>query len=185
METTVIENKTAQHTFYKPRPVVEKKKMGGARPGAGRPTGKLKKVNHDKIKVQDYMRQRVMRSSYKILNAQMNLAEGTSYLYVIRTNKKGIKEKPELITAQPIIEQYLAGELDGLDDEYYYITTERPDNRAIDSLWDRTFGKVPSTVQGTGTDGEIVIKIVNYANRANDTIQLPASAVSVTVPEGV
>lgn len=143
---------------------------GGARDGAGRKSGKMSEENRAKLEVLEKMRKRIMRSSEKLLNSQMNLAEGISYLYVIKTNSKGLKEKAELITNQLIIEKFLAGELEGLKDEYYYITTERPDNRALDSLWDRTFGKVPNLVEGTGESGEIIIKQIIYAEGNNSAI---------------
>lgn len=134
------------------------RKWGGPQEGAGRPKGKVSQKTLDKLKVLRAMKERIMRSADQLLNSQMNLAQGVSYLYVIRTNSKGFKEKPELITSQFTIEAYLAGELEDEDNEYYYITTERPDNKALDSLFDRTFGKAPVIVQGG--DKPIEVKLM-------------------------
>lgn len=114
---------------------------GGKRKNAGRKKGSLgKKKLEEKIFLLE-LRQRVMRSMGELITSQMNLAIGTQMLFVIEKNKDGTRSKPKLITNQKTIEEYLAGELDERDDEYYFITTERADNRAIDSLLDRTFGK--------------------------------------------
>ena len=164
MENSEVEKKSL------PEKISFKGQLGGARPNSGRKPGKLGKEKLERLAMLESIKQRIMKSTNKILNAQMSLAEGISYLYVVRTNKKGIKERPELITNQFIIESYLAGELDGDPDEYYYITTERPDNRAIDSMFDRAYGKVPNTIEGNGPDGEIVIKQVIYGNRDNPTV---------------
>ena len=114
---------------------------GGKRKNAGRKKGSLgKKKLEEKIFLNE-LRQRVMQSMGKLITSQMNLAIGVQMLFVIEKNKDGTRSKPKLITSQKTIEEYLAGELDDSDDEYDFITTERADNRAIDSLLDRTFGK--------------------------------------------
>ena len=48
---------------------------GGARDGAGRKSGKMSEENRAKLEVLEKMRKRIMRSSEKLLNSQMNLAE--------------------------------------------------------------------------------------------------------------
>jgi len=127
-----------------------KSKLGGARPGAGRPKGGKNAATLEKERVFAEMRCRIAKSTDKLLNAQMNLAEGCQYLYVIKTitdsNGKKTKQRPEIVERQSIIEKFLAGELDQMDDEYYYLTTEKPDNKALDSLFDRTFGKAQQNI---------------------------------------
>jgi hypothetical protein len=108
------------------------------------------------------MKQRILRSQDALLNAQMGLAQGFTFLYCITTNVKGIKSKPVLVTSQDTIEAYLAGELDGEPDEYYYMTTKEPDGKAIDSLLDRTHGKARQNIgiDGGEDDKPIAIKSV-------------------------
>ncbi|MHC1728082.1 MAG: hypothetical protein AB9866_19115 [Syntrophobacteraceae bacterium] len=96
------------------------------------------------------MKQRILHGFKGLLDSQFTLAKGCSYLYRIEKDEKGQKKKPELITNQATIEQYLNGEFDDDQDEFYFITTERPDNKAIDSLLDRVFGKARQTL---GLDG--------------------------------
>lgn len=118
----------------------EKSSHGGVREGSGRKKGSENEITKEKRIVTDGMKKRVMKAANKLLDAQMTLAQGIQMLYVIKTIDDK-KQKPEIITDAKTIESFLAGELDNEDDEYYFITTERPDNRALDSLFDRTFGK--------------------------------------------
>lgn len=135
---------------------------GGKRPGAGRKEGSKNKATIEKKIVEDAFKQRVLKSADKLLNAQMNLAEGVQYLYRIDKTKiigpkGGVSyrpEKPVLVTSPIEIENYLAGlteDGDAQDENdpeaaYYFLTTEKPDNRALDSLFDRVFGKVPQRI---------------------------------------
>jgi len=124
----------------------DKSSWGGSRPNAGRPKGTKNPETLLKEKVAEEMRMRVAKSADKLLDSQMNLAQGVQMLYKIHTDKKGVRSKPELVTSQTEIEEYLAGEYDGTETDYYFITTERPDNRALDSLFDRTFGKAQANL---------------------------------------
>lgn len=125
---------------------------GGKRKNAGRKNGSLGKKKLEERIFLSELRNRVMKSMSNLLNSQMNLAIGTHMLFVIKTDKNGNRGKPGLVTNQKTIEQYLAGELDDCENEYYFITTERADNRAIDSLLDRTFGKANIPVDFGMTD---------------------------------
>jgi len=122
---------------------------GGRRPNSGRKKGGKNPETIEKEKAMAVMRQRIIRASDKLLNSQMNLAEGIQMLYKIEKDKKGNNKKPELITNQQEIEEYLDGDYDGNTEEYYFITTERPDNRALDSLFDRALGKAQQYIDVT------------------------------------
>lgn len=114
-------------------------KHGGARAGAGMPKGKkTRKVIEREIELA-YIKERVSRAKETIVDSQLSLARGVSYLYRVDKDAKGNDKKPELVTARYEIEAYLSGEKD--EDSYYYITTVKPENSAIDSLLDRTVGK--------------------------------------------
>ncbi len=133
----------------------------------GRPKGSLDKVTLEKNKVEKVLHQRILKNTDRIFNSQLQIAEGCSYLYKIHTDSKGKKSKPELVTSQIEITEYLEGEYDKNID-YYYITTEKPDIRAIDSMYNRVFGKPKESVDVT-TGGK-PISGFNYIapNEAND-----------------
>jgi hypothetical protein len=142
----------------------KKSNWGGARPNSGRPEGSLNKNTVEQKIAEEEIRQRVLRSKDQLINAQMNLAEGIQMLYKIVKDEDGKKVgKPELVTSQIEIEEYLAGEYEGGDSDYYFITTERPDNKAIDSLFDRVFGKAVQRV-GNPDGSNIKFEIVNYGD---------------------
>lgn len=105
------------------------------------------------------LKQRIMRSKEVLLNSQMNLAQGVQMLFKSKKltieDKDGNaieikKEKPVLVESQSEIESYLAGEYDDDKDNYYFITVDKPDNKAIDSMFDRAFDKPR---QNVGLDG--------------------------------
>lgn len=165
----------------------EKSSWGGAREGSGRPAGSKNKATMERKAVEEAMKERIMRSADALLNSQMNLAKGVQMLYVIKTetDEKGNKRKlrPELVTSQFLIEEYLAGELTDdhgnrgdNEDEYYFITTERPDNRAIDSLFDRTFGKARQNIGlDGGEEGRPILIMPPELMQKNDTSLSPST----------
>lgn len=164
---------------------------GGARPGAGRPKGTLNPDVQERRIAEQEFRNRVICSKDALMNAQMTLAQGVQMLYCITTDKKGNRSKPELVTDQFTIEAYLAGELNddqgnngddaGSEKEYYFITTERPDNRALDSLFDRSFGKAKQPIE---LDADIRSRTLN-ADVPATPAELAAvqSAILAAVPE--
>jgi hypothetical protein len=151
---------------------------GGVRPGAGRPKGSLDKKTIEKKEAEKLFTERVIKNVDKLFNAQISLAEGCSYLYRVDQVGESKKQREEhvLVTDPEEIKRYLDGETDG---EYYYITTKTPDNKAIDSLMDRAFGKAVTKVAGPGDDGELKVTITNYGNQPAS--QLPAAGLSATI----
>ena len=105
----------------------------------GRPFGRKNEATLVKELELQYIKDRVSKAKEKLLDAQISLAQGVSFLYRIDKDEKGKNKKPEIVTSQWEIESYLSGEADS--DSYYYITTQKPENNAIDSLLDRTVGK--------------------------------------------
>jgi len=147
-------------------------KHGGKRDGAGRPAGSENRATKEDKVVREEFRQRVLKSMSKLIDAQMNLAQGTQMLFRIdkETDAKGNERnsKPELVTDQTEIEEYLAGETSD-NDSYYFITTERPDNRALDSLIDRVFGKAINNVDITSGGEKLPTPLLYelYDNHSN------------------
>lgn len=119
---------------------------GGARPGAGRKPGKLNKKTLEAMAVKEEYLSRVRNSADRLFNAQISLATGTQMLFVIKTDSKGRRRKPELVTDIDTISRFLdenegaSGTLDD-DSEYYFMTTNAPDSRTISDMLDRSMGK--------------------------------------------
>ena len=145
----------------------------------GRPKGKKTKVVLEREAILSAFRERAMRHADILFDSQITLARGQTFLYKIEKEKivgpqGGISYKskrPELVTGQFEIEQYLEGlieEGESDDDKspgatYYYITTKEPSNFAIESLLDRTFGKAVQPTEGT-LKGSLTIKFDNAFN---------------------
>lgn len=128
---------------------------GGKRDGSGSYLGRKNKATLERDVLVEEIKNRVIKAKEVLINSQMSLAQGCQYLYKIKKgkDKNGDKQnrRPELVTNQFEIENYLAGEYEGSEDEYYYMTTERPDNKALDSLIDRVAGKATQRVEMSGS----------------------------------
>lgn len=146
--------------------------MGGKRPGAGRPEGRLDDKTLEQKKIQEKVNQRILRHADKLFNAAMSLAVGTQKLIVIISEGEGKnkKRRHEIVDDEEIIKQYLdynegINDTESPNDEnhYYYLTTEKPDIRAIDSLMNRGLGKAPERLEIHGeffNRNELTIKVV-------------------------
>jgi hypothetical protein len=146
------------------------KQMGGKRKGAGRKKGTLNPKTIERDEALRQFKQRVMEATAHLQNAQIGLAKGSQYLFKIKTFK-GQKSDPILVKDQWEIEAYLRGDFDdeeyktGNNTVYYFLTTKDPDNRALDSLFNRTYGKALDSLEITNPDGNLKTIIVNkYSN---------------------
>ncbi len=136
----------------------------------GRPKGKKNPATLEKEAVIAAFRQRAMKIASNIFDKQLVLINGQQFLYKIEkewiaTGKKGFwrNKKPELVESESEIRDYLEnlayksnGDLEDENDPgatYYFITTKEPNNQAIDSMLDRTFGKSTQSVEHSGPDG--------------------------------
>lgn len=127
-----------------------KGKNGGAREGAGRKKGSMNAETVEKLRVLAEVRQRIHANAERLLNAHMNVALGASFLFRIYYEGTGKNRKKivEQVEDPYTIKAYLDGEFEGSQDEYYYITTQKPDAKAIESLFDRAFGKSVQAIEG-------------------------------------
>lgn len=139
-----------------------KRKKGGAQPGAGRPKGRLNQSTLDALRTKTEYQNKIRRNADKLFNAQFSLASGTQMLFVIHTDSKGIRRKPEMVTDPDIITRFLE-EGEGMDismpmeeydkkskcDDYFFLTTKLPDSRTISDMLDRAFGKAEATLDVT------------------------------------
>lgn len=158
--------------------------LGGARAGAGRKKGGKNKSTLVREEAERIFKDKVLDSMEALLRSQMALAKGVSFLYKVKIEmgSKGAKHRsaPQRITDPTVIDEFLAGKYDESEDEYYFITTEKPDNKALDSLIDRVFGKSVSKLELSGNeDKPLSVQIINYGT----TPQLPSTSVSDTTAE--
>lgn len=116
---------------------------GGKREGAGRQVGSQNKATKEQRIVEQEFKDRILLNVQELLSSQMNIAKGASYLYRIEETGEGSKKKREhiLVTDPEEIKTVLDEGTGVVEETYYYITTKTPDNRALDSLIDRVFGK--------------------------------------------
>lgn len=112
---------------------------GGKRPGSGRKTGTKWPQVLERNRVEAEIRQRILKSAHRITDRMLQLAEGCSYLYRTVEDEKGRRGKPELVEDQEEIRKYIEGAHD--PNEFYFITTEKPNYKALENLLDRGFGK--------------------------------------------
>lgn len=157
-----------------------KSSRGGARPGAGHPKGKKTQRVIEREAVLRAFRDRVARNADKLLNAQMSLATGTQMLFVVHTDSKGSRRKPEMVTDVDVITRFL-DENEGMDgtmkvgshaedskvEDYFFLTTMPPNNQALESLLNRTFGKPQESIDLT-SDGEKISNIVYMPSKKPD-----------------
>lgn len=139
------------------------KKNGGARPGAGRKKGGMNKKTLEKKQVEAAMERRIMGVVDNLLDAQLSLARGTSHLFKKQEYGRGKDKRVEFVQVDnpEEIRDYLNGCFDDDPDAYYFITTKRPDNKAIDSMMDRVFGRAKQKIVGGDADDQpLTIKII-------------------------
>lgn len=86
----------------------------------------------------------------KLIDAQTMMAMGCIKVFVVRTfiDEKGnkVKGKPVIVSdedeiANALDHEFAEGDTPNNEMNYYFVMTDRPDNQAINSLLDRTFGK--------------------------------------------
>lgn len=135
-------------------------KNGGKRPGAGRKPGVKNKKTLEKEAIAAAFNQRVMQHADNLFNAQLKLAVGSQKVFRVDVSKKG-DVKHTLVTDVGEIKDLLdehQGADGTVDGTYYYFQTVAPDNRALDSLLNRTLGRPKETRE---LQGEIGIRLVD------------------------
>lgn len=137
-------------------PLAKEKNVGG------RPPGSMNKATKDVKIAKKRFIERVTMHTDELFNAQLALAKGMNVLMVTRTSGKGAKRKrwTEMVDNPHTIQKYLDNQLadedgeeyDDMNDEnhFYFMTTRPPDNKALDSLLNRAFGKAPEKIEIEG-----------------------------------
>lgn len=134
-------------------PIVKKYKKGGAMPGAGRKKGGKNASTIEREKVLELAKDIIAGRTKRLIDTQSILAMGAIKVFVIRShwegtgkNKKLIKSKPEIVVddeeiANALDAEFGDGESPNDENSYYFVVTKDPDNQAIESLLNRTFGR--------------------------------------------
>lgn len=129
---------------------------GGKRSGAGKPKGHKHKATLERQRVLEAFNQRVMAKADALFNAQLTLAIGSMKVFRIDETEddKGKKKREHVHVTDAEEIKRLLDEHDGapgvVDGVYYYFTDVSPDNRAIDSMMNRAFGKPKETLEHAG-----------------------------------
>lgn len=149
------------------------KQHGGKREGAGRKPGALNKKTLEAMEVKQEYLDKIRRNAQSLFNAQYSVAKGTQMLFVIKTDSKGNRRKPEIVTDPEIIGRFLEenegmdGSLGDDDSEYFFLTTRNPDSKTISDMLDRALGKAPQEIDVT-SKGE---SINPYANLTTEELR--------------
>lgn len=147
----------------------------------GRPKGlKNKKTLLAEEALKEY-KERIIQSMNKIFQSQLTIAQGINQLWKIEKkvvgkgkNQRIEKSRPILVTSESEIEEYLTGLIDSgnindKEDTYYMITTKEPNNSAIDSMLDRTFGRPTQALVTKDPEGkDAPITSINVLPLGND-----------------
>jgi hypothetical protein len=140
------------------------KKVGGARPGAGRKKGILdpNSKKYQILKTKQAIEKQITKKTAPLIRAALITALGQTFVYKVEEQKIGkgpkggeyTKRVHTLVTDPREIETALNKMEDGgqdPDDEYYYVTTKEPDHRAVEMLLNRLLGRPKEMIEMTGT----------------------------------
>lgn len=130
---------------------------------------------------------RLVERALKLIDTQTVIAHGTIKVYKIVThyegsgkNRRKVRGKPELVEndseiAAAIDYEYGDGDSPSTDDEYFFVSTKDPDNKAIQSQIDRVMGKAPQKIEFEAGVGVAIItgmEIIKEPKKNEDPIQV-------------
>lgn len=161
---------------------------GGARNGAGRKKGGMNAATKRIMRQKKLYEQRALKHVDSLLSAQLSVAKGVQMLFVIHTDSKGNRRKPEMITDPDTIKKFLdenegmdgviKSEAEGRDpkskvEDYYFMTTKVPDTKTIEDILSRVFGKAPQTLDLTSggeklTSAPLIVSDIAAAPEVSD-----------------
>lgn len=129
--------------------IEQKKKRGGARPGAGMPKGFKTQKTMDKEMAREVLRDLVKASLKPMVEAQVKNATGISYL-VYRDKQGGKFRSVKKDEAEAILAR---------EDVIVEVWEERPSVQAFTDLLNRTLDKPTETLEATVTVGGLDVRI--------------------------
>lgn len=128
----------------------------------GRPKGRKNAATLEREAVLREYRQRVCRLADDLLDAELTVARGVTFLF--RKPKSGKDRKVERVTDEETIKRYLDGELDSDEQDWYFIAAEKPDTATIRGMFDRTFDRPAQRHELTGGGGGPVQVVASSAD---------------------
>lgn len=142
---------------------LEKKKNGGARPGAGMPKGYVTAKKKTAMEAKKHFIERVHQHVDELFDAQLQLAKGETVVMVkIKERDDDGKVKKiyhEIVTDPDTIRQVIDNEYGSSEaydgdindqDHYHYVVTKPANNQAIEGMLNRAYGKAPEKVEIEG-----------------------------------
>lgn len=140
---------------------LRKIKIEAGRKGGRNKKGKRSKLVLTREEALKAFHNGVIKSTTGLLNVQRMLAFGSIKVFRIDSHwedssngktKYKVKSKPILVSDEDEIiaaldYEFGSGESPNDDSTYYFVTTKDPDQRAIDSLLDRTFGRPKESLE--------------------------------------
>ena len=126
---------------------------GGKRQNAGAPKGTIQRRSLEKAAVARALRERTMAHADNLFNAQLTKAVGSVMVFRVDEEEIGNNKTKRVhthITNPDEIKRVLDENEGGagiIGKDYYFVTNIAPDNKAIDSMLDRTFGKATQPVE--------------------------------------
>lgn len=125
----------------------------------GRPKGVKNAATIERDVARQEFAQLVLQRIKPLFHSQLSLAHGVQFVYRIDVHGGGPNTRVEHVLLEDPIEIAAAldtianedpnGDLDNQRHGYVYITARAPENKAIDSLYDRVFGKAQQSVDHT------------------------------------
>lgn len=145
----------------------------------GREPGSKNKETVEKEVARKAFEDRILANLHELMTAQLNIARGASYMFRIEEDKK-TGHKEHILVDDPEEIKRVLDECEGtgmLDDQYYYITTKAPENRALDSLLDRVFGRATQKTEGAVivTHQIVGMRVIKEVEGKEVPERLPAS----------
>lgn len=132
------------------KPKIPLKVSTRAKRRVGRPKGSFSEQTLEKLHINKAINQRILRKADRIHNSQYHLAVGCYSVFRIEENPTNHAKSYHLVTDDEEIKALLdehQGESGAVGDTYYVIEKVKADNKAIDSMFDRVFGKPSTTAE--------------------------------------
>ena len=138
---------------------------GGKRENAGAPKGTIQRRTLEKAAVARVLRERTMMQADNLFNAQLAKAVGSVMVFRVdeeETVGGRVKRIHTHVTDPDEIKKVLDENESGagkVGKDYYFVTNIPPDNKAIDSMLDRTFGKAMQPVEVSDISEDRAVQI--------------------------
>jgi hypothetical protein len=149
MNAKIETAKSQEGTFETSKP---KSSWGGKRPNSGNKKGKKMPRTIEKIATLKEYQARILKNADKLFNSQFANAVGNVLIYRVdeKEDKKGKITRTHTLVTNPEQIKKILDESNGngggkVGDDFFIITTQKPDNMAITDMLDRAFGKPTQT----------------------------------------